>query len=40
MSFEDYIRYIKNINIEEFNKLSWQEKMLIETEYDMEYGYQ
>ena len=39
MSFDDYIRYIKNISIEKYNEMSLEEKMYIEIEYDIAYGF-
>lgn len=38
MSFEDYIRYIKHMSMEQFNKMSLEGKLQIETEYDLAYG--
>ena len=38
MSFENYIRYIKHINMEQFYNLTFNEKMQIEMEYDFAYG--
>lgn len=38
MSFEDYIRYIKRMSIEEFNNMSLEAKMQVEIEYDVSYG--
>lgn len=39
MSFEDYIRYIRNITLEQFYNLSWEEKYRIEIEYEIAYGF-
>lgn len=39
MSFEDYIRFIKHMNMDEYNQLPLESKMHIETEYDIAYGY-
>ena len=38
MSFEDYIRFIKHMSIEEYNQIPWESKLQIEQEYDMTYG--
>ena len=39
MSFEDYIRYIKHISMEQFNQMSLEAKLQIETEYNIAYGF-
>lgn len=39
MNFEDYIRYIKHISIYEFNQMSLEAKLQIETEYNAAYGF-
>ena len=39
MSFEDYIRYVWHISIQEFNEMSLSAKMQIEYEYCREYGF-
>lgn len=38
MSFEDYIRFIHHISIDEFNQMSLDAKIQIEYEYNMAYG--
>lgn len=39
MSFEDFIRYIKHMSVEEYNQITWESKLQIECEYDMTYGF-
>ena len=39
MSFEDYIRYIKHISMEQFNQMSLEAKIQIEYEYNTAYGF-
>lgn len=38
MTFEDYIRFIKHMTIEEYNKLSFETKMNLEYEYIFAYS--
>ena len=39
MTFEQYLMYIKHMNIEQFNQCSLDAKMLLEYEYAIEYGF-
>ena len=39
MNFEDYIRFIKHMNMEQFNRMSLEAKLQIEYEYNIEYGF-
>ena len=39
MSFEDYIRYIKHMSIEDYNEIPLESKLYIEQEYDRTYGF-
>ena len=38
MSFREYLQYIKNMTVEDYNKLSLGEKMVLEAEYELAYG--
>lgn len=38
MTFEDYIRFIKHMTIEEYNQLSFETKMNLEYEYIFAYS--
>lgn len=38
MRFEEYLMYIKHMNIEDFNQSSLEIKMYLENEYEMVYG--
>ena len=38
MSFEEYLRYIKRIEVKDFKKFSLERKMELEYEYEMAYG--
>lgn len=38
MTFDDYIRFIKHMTIEEYNQLSFETKMDLEYEYIFAYS--
>ena len=38
MSFKEYLQYIKHMTVDEYNKLSLGEKMVLESEYELAYG--